>query len=87
LRLGFLEHAAMRRGTFQQLGRFTRRGLFAATEDRVNVETRRNETDGAEVVDTTRARQGVTGHNVRYVLIFGIVGVVILFALAYVAMH
>jgi hypothetical protein len=38
-------------------------------------------------VDTTRARQGVTGHNVRYVLIFGIVGVVILFALAYVAMH
>lgn len=53
----------------------------------MNVETRRNETDGAEVVDTTRARQGVTGHNVRYVLIFGIVGVVILFALAYVSMH
>jgi hypothetical protein len=60
---------------------------FAVTEDRVNVETRRNETEGAEVVNTTRARQGVTGHNVRYVLTFGIVGVVILFALAYLIMH
>jgi hypothetical protein len=37
----------------------------------------------ARVVNTTRARQGVTGHNVRYVLAFGIIGVVILFALAY----
>jgi hypothetical protein len=59
----------------------------AAMEDRVNIETRRNETDGAEVINTTRARQGVTGHNVRYVLTFGIVGVVIMFALAYWAMH
>jgi hypothetical protein len=38
---------------------------------------------GAPELGTTRARQGVTGHNVRYVLVFGIVGVVILFALAY----
>jgi hypothetical protein len=73
-------------GTFQAFGRFTRRGLVA-TEDRVNVETRRNETDGPEVVNTTRARQGVTGHNVRYVLTFGIVGVVIVFALAYMVMR
>jgi hypothetical protein len=58
-----------------------------ATEDRVNVETRRHETDGAEVVNTTRARQGVTGHNVRYVLTFGIASVVILFALAYLVMR
>jgi len=56
-------------------------------EDRVNVETRRSETESAEVVNTTRARQGVTGHNVRYVLAFGIVGVVIVFALAYLAVH
>jgi hypothetical protein len=61
--------------------------FVVATEDRVNVETRRHETDGAEVVNTTRARQGVTGHNVRYVLTFGIAGVVILFALAYLIMH
>ena len=53
----------------------------------MNVETRRNQTDGAEVVNTTRARQGVTGHNVRYVLIFGIAGVVIAFALAYMIMR
>jgi hypothetical protein len=45
--------------------------------------TSRNESGAPEVVDTTRARQGVTGHNVRYVLAFGIVGVVIAFALAY----
>jgi hypothetical protein len=61
--------------------------IVAATEDRVNVETRRHETDGAEVVNTTRARQGVTGHNVRYVLTFGLVGVVVLFALAYLVMR
>jgi len=53
----------------------------------VNIETRRDETQTGEVLNTTRARQGVTGHNVRYVLIFGIVGVVILFALAYLAVH
>ena len=56
-------------------------------EDRVNVETRRHETEGAEVVNTTRARQGVTGHNVRYVLTFGLIAVVVLFALAYVIMR
>jgi hypothetical protein len=32
---------------------------------------------------TTQARQGVTGHNVRYVLIASIAGVVALFALVY----
>jgi hypothetical protein len=37
------------------------------------------------VRSTTQARQGVTGHNVRYVLGFGIAGVVILFALGYLA--
>jgi hypothetical protein len=60
---------------------------IVATEDHVNVETRRSETDDAEVVNTTRARQGVTGHNVRYVLTFGIAGVIILFALAYLVMR
>jgi len=29
------------------------------------------------------ARQGVTGHNVRYVLTIGLIGVVIGFAIAY----
>jgi hypothetical protein len=28
---------------------------------------------------TTKARAGVTGHNVRYVLAFGLVGVIIAF--------
>lgn len=36
-----------------------------------------------ETVSENEARQGVTGHNVRYVLGFGILGVVVLFALAY----
>jgi hypothetical protein len=31
----------------------------------------------------TEARQGVTGHNVRYVLFFGIAGVVVAFALIF----
>jgi hypothetical protein len=33
----------------------------------------------------TEARAGVTGHNVRYVLYFGIGGVVLAFALIYAA--
>jgi hypothetical protein len=35
-------------------------------------------------ISTNRARQGVTGHNVRYVLLVGIVGVVVAFAIAYI---
>jgi hypothetical protein len=35
------------------------------------------------VVSKTRARQGVTGHNVRYVLGFGLAGIVIAFAIIY----
>ena len=41
---------------------------------------------GAEqpiVRTTTQAREGVTGHNVRYVLLFGLVGVIIAFAVAW----
>ena len=53
----------------------------------MNVETRRKVTESAEVVNTTRARQGVTGHNVRYVLAVGIVGVVTLFVLASLAVR
>jgi hypothetical protein len=48
----------------------------------MNDQVSRNES-GAPEVNTTRARQGVTGHNVRYVLTFGLIGVVIVFALAY----
>jgi hypothetical protein len=35
------------------------------------------------VVPTQRARQGVTGHNVRYVLGFGIAGIVVAFLIVY----
>jgi hypothetical protein len=35
------------------------------------------------VKSENEARQGVTGHNVRYVLFFGTVGIIILFALVY----
>jgi hypothetical protein len=32
---------------------------------------------------TNRARQGVTGHNVRYVLLLGLAGVIIAFIIVY----
>jgi hypothetical protein len=35
------------------------------------------------VVPTPRARQAVTGHNVRYVLGFGIAGIVVAFLIVY----
>jgi len=37
------------------------------------------------VETTTEARAGVTGHNVRYVLLIGTLAVIVLFAIAYVA--
>jgi hypothetical protein len=35
------------------------------------------------VVPTQQARQGVTGHNVRYVLGVGLIGVIVAFAVIY----
>jgi hypothetical protein len=37
------------------------------------------------VEHTDQARAGVTGHNVRYVLLIGTLAVIVLFAMAYVA--
>jgi hypothetical protein len=39
---------------------------------------------GEQTVETaTEARQGVTGHNVRYVLVWGVGGVIVAFAIVY----
>lgn len=38
-------------------------------------------------VPAGQARQGVTGHNVRYVLGFGLAGVVVAFIVVYFAMR
>jgi hypothetical protein len=32
---------------------------------------------------TNEAREGVTGHNVRYMLLFGLAGVLVAFAIVY----
>jgi hypothetical protein len=32
------------------------------------------------ILDEVDARQGVTGHNVRYVLVFGLVAIIVAFA-------
>lgn len=40
--------------------------------------------EGDRIVETTtEARQGVTGHNVRYVLAAGTLGVIVLFVIVY----
>jgi hypothetical protein len=39
----------------------------------------------AEEVSKVRARAGVTGHNVRYVLAFGLIAVIVGFVIVYVA--
>jgi hypothetical protein len=42
------------------------------------------ESDEDRIVETTtQARAGVTGHHVRHVLVFGMVGVIILFGAVY----
>jgi hypothetical protein len=38
-----------------------------------------NQKDKPTIEPTTKARAGVTGHNVRYVLAFGLVGIIIAF--------
>jgi hypothetical protein len=38
-----------------------------------------NQKDVPTIKPTTKARGGVTGHNVRYVLAFGLAGVIIAF--------
>jgi len=45
-----------------------------------NVEDLESET----VVTTDEARQGVTGHGVRYVLTFGLLGIIFAFAMTLV---
>lgn len=40
--------------------------------------------DKPVVETTTEARAGVTGHNVRYVLLFGLGGVIVAFILVFV---
>jgi hypothetical protein len=47
--------------------------------DRKAPTTAQNQT----IVPTTRVRQGVTGHNVRYVLAFGIAAVIVAFVIVY----
>jgi hypothetical protein len=41
--------------------------------------------DNRVVETTNEARAGVTGHNVRYVLLIGLVAVILLFVAAYLA--
>ena len=41
----------------------------------------RSRGDAPTVLQTDQARQGVTGHNVRYVLGFGLLGAVVVFTL------
>jgi hypothetical protein len=47
------------------------------------MDTRRDAPQTQETVKPNEARQGVTGHNVRYVLGFGTGGVIVLFAVIY----
>jgi hypothetical protein len=46
-------------------------------------EADRQATAQAAAVPAAKARQGVTGHNVRYVLAFGLVAVVVAFVVVY----
>jgi hypothetical protein len=43
-------------------------------------DARVNEDHRRIVKDATQAREGVTGHNVRYVLIFSLIGICVVFA-------
>jgi hypothetical protein len=63
-------------------------GALAMTDRRPEVQPLAPEPDsldGDTGTTSNKARQGITGHNVRYVLFFGIAGVVLGFVLVYLA--
>ena len=57
----------------------------AAPELGSGPQTRHTNAGDATVLNTVRARQGVTGHRVRLVLALGLAGVVVAFVVAYLA--
>src|SRR5258705_2032813 len=75
-------------GNFRAGLRVDDHGARFPTEEHMQAENMqdrpgRHDASGRPVVTTKEARQGVTGHNVRYVLIFGLIAVVVGFALGY----
>jgi hypothetical protein len=56
---------------------------MSSSQDPVS-EQHRPQSERRTVVSTQQARQGVTGHNVRYVLGIGIAAVIVAFAALYV---
>ena len=56
---------------------------MSSPQDRTEFGQRHLQRDQRTVVPTEQARQGVTGHNVRYVLGIGIAAVIVAFAVLY----
>jgi hypothetical protein len=59
------------------------KNTFPASDPVAMLEPGAASPDRPVIENEVQARQGVTGHNVRYVLAYGIVGVVIAFAIIY----
>jgi hypothetical protein len=57
---------------------------MSSPQDRTEFGQRHLQSEQRTVVPTQQARQGVTGHNVRYVLGIGIVAAIVAFAALYV---
>lgn len=53
---------------------------MSSSDDNRAIDQHGPQSEQHPVVSTTRARQGVTGHNVRYVLGFALVGTIVAFA-------
>jgi hypothetical protein len=56
---------------------------MSSSHDNQAFEQRGGPSEPRPVMPTTQARQGVTGHNVRYVLGFGVLAIVVVFAVIY----
>lgn len=54
---------------------------FSAKEIQMSSPSERHPVEPHPVLPAQQARQGVTGHNVRYVLGFGLAGLIILFVI------
>jgi hypothetical protein len=56
---------------------------MSSPQDRTEFGQRHLQSEQRTVVPTQEARQGVTGHNVRYVLGIGLAAVIVAFAVLY----
>jgi hypothetical protein len=81
--LNLLDFIFLTVGTASKPETRIRRCRFTQTRNVEHIMAYHSDSEQHPVISKTEARQGVTGHNVRYVLGFGLAAVIIAFAIVF----